>query len=169
MVSKMPKKSRRHYLKEKEARRLLFDFSQRLKTDLVRLLGSEPRVEMHETEGAEIFIINGKPMLVRSGGEFFPTLDSKEALQAIPIIVIDMGAVPFICKGADVMVPGVVRVEGEFEENDLILVTDEQHGKPLAIGFALFNSRVMKNMKHGKIMKNIHHVGDRLWNYLRQF
>ena len=169
MVSKMPKKPRRHFLKEKEARKLLLDFSQRLKTDVEQLLGSKPRIEVNETEAAEIFILNGKPLLARSDGEFFPTLAFEEAFPFISRIVVDMGAVPYVCKGADVMAPGVVSVKGEFEENDLLLVIDERHSKPLAIGVALFNSQAMKNMKHGKIVKNIHHVGDKLWNYLRDF
>jgi len=169
MVSKMPKKPRRHFLKEKEARKLLLDFSQRLKTDVEQLLGSKPRIEVNETEAAEIFILNGKPLLARSGGELFPTLAFEEVFPFISRIVVDMGAVPYVCKGADVMAPGVVSVKVEFEENDLLLVVDERHGKPLAICVALFNSQVMKNMKHGKIVKNIHHVGDKLWNYLREF
>jgi PUA domain protein len=153
----MPNKPRRHFLKEKEARKLFIDFSQRLKTDVEQLLGSKPRIEVNETEAAEIFILNGKPLLARLDGEFFPTLAFKEAFPFISRIVVDMGAVPYVCKGADVMAPGVVSV------------IDERHGKPLAIGVALFNSRTMKNMKHGKIVKNIHHVGDKLWNYLRKF
>jgi len=168
MVSKMPKKPRRYFLKEKEARRLLLDFSQRLKTDFEQLLGAKPRIEVNETEAAEIFIFNGKPLLVRSGGELFPTLAFEEVFPFISRIVVDMGAVPYVCKGADVMAPGVVSIKGEFEENDLLLVVDERHGKPLAIGVALFNSQAMKNVKHGKIVKNIHHVGDKLWKTLRK-
>lgn len=168
MVSKMPKKPRLHFLKEKEARRLLLDFSQRLKTDFEQLLGAKPRIEVNETEAAEIFICNGKPLLVRSGGELFPTLAFEEVFPFISRIVVDMGAVPYVCKGADVMAPGVVSIKGEFEENDLLLVVDERHGKPLAIGVALFNSQAMKNVKHGKIVKNVHHVGDKLWKTLRK-
>lgn len=169
MVPKMPRKPRRHFLKEKEARKLLLNFSQRLKTDVEQLLGTKPRIEVNETETTEIFIFNGKPLLVRSGSELFPTLAFEEVFSFISRIVVDMGAVPYVCKGADVMAPGVVNIEGEFEENDLLLVVDECHGKPLAIGVALFNSQAMKNMGHGKIVKNVHHVGDELWNYLRSF
>ena len=165
----MPKKRRRHYLKEKEARRLLLDFCHRLKTDDKKLLGSEPRIEMNESEGVEIFILNGKPLLARSGGKLFPTLAFEEVFPSISKIVVDMGAVPYVCKGADVMAPGVVSVTGEFEENDLLVVLDERHGKPLAIGVALFNSQALRNMKHGKIVKNIHHVGDKIWSHLKEF
>jgi PUA domain protein len=167
-VSKVSKKLRRHFLKEKEVRKLFFDFSQRLKVDAERLFGPKPHVEVNETETAEILIIDGKPLLARFDGTLFPTLAFEKIFPFLPKIVVDMGAVPYVCKGADVMAPGVVSVEGDFKENDLLLIVDERHGKPLMIGVALFNSQAMKNLKQGKIVKNIHHVGDRLWNALKE-
>jgi len=161
------KKPRRYFLKEKEARKLFLDFSQRLKVDAERLFGSKPRVEVNETEVAELFIIDGKPLLARSDKALFPTLAFDEVFHFLPRIVVDMGAVPYVCDGADVMAPGVVSIEGDFKENDFLLVVDERHGKPLMIGVALFNSQAMKNLKQGKIVKNVHHVGDKIWKALR--
>ncbi len=169
MVLEMPRKPRRHFLKEKQARKLLLDSSHRLKTDVEQLLGPKLRIEVNQNEDFEIFILNGKPLLARAGGDVIPTLAFDEIFSLISRIVVDMGAVPFVCKGADVMAPGVVSVDREFEKNDLLLVVDERHSKPLAIGVALFDSQAMRNMKHGKIVKNIHHVGDKLWGYLREF
>jgi len=164
----MPKNPRRHFLKEKEARKLLLDLNQRVGVDAERLLGSKPSIEVNETEVAEIFIVNGKPLLAKSGSAFFPTLVFDEVFSFLPRIVVDMGAVPYVCKGADVMAPGVVDIEGRFKENDLLLIVDERHGKPLAIGVALFDSQAMKTQRHGKIVKNIHHVGDKLWDALKK-
>lgn len=164
----MPKKSGRHFLKEREAKELVLDFSQRIKVDAERLFGSKPRVEVNEVEVAEIFIIDGKPLLAKSGGTLFPTLAFDEVFPFLPKIVVDMGAVPYICKGADVMAPGVVSIDGDFKENDLVIIVDERHGKPLMIGVALFDSQGVKNLKHGKIVRNIHHVGDKLWKALRK-
>jgi PUA-domain protein len=168
-MSKMPKKSRRYFLKEKEARKLLLDFSKRLRTDVEQVLGVKPRIEVNETEAAEVFILDGKPLLATAGGEVFPTLVFEQVFPFVSRIVVDMGAVPYVCKGADVMAPGVVSIKGEFKENDFLLVVDERHGKSLAIGVAIFNSQVMKNLKHGKVVKNLHHVGDKLWSFLRSF
>ncbi len=66
------------------------------------------------------------------------------------------------------MAPGVVKIDGEFNTGDLLLVVDERHGKPLAIGVALLDSHAMRKLEHGKIVKNIHYVGDRLWKMLRE-
>ena len=167
MVPELPKKRRRHFLKEKEAKRFLLEVSKTLGTDIERLLGSKTGVEVNETEISEVFIFDGRPLLARSNGVLFPTLYFEELFSIIPKIVVDMGAVPYVCKGADVMAPGLVTIKGEFEENDLLLVVDERHGKPLAVGVALFGSEDMKVLNSGKIVKNLHYVGDKLWNYLR--
>jgi len=166
-VPELPKKRRRHFLKEKEAKRFLLEVSKTLGTNIEQLLGSKTGVEVNETENAEIFFFNGRPLLARSNGVLFPTLYFEELFSVIPKIVVDMGAVPYVCKGADVMAPGVRAIKGEFEENDLILVVDERHGKPLAVGVALFGSEDMKALDSGKIIKNLHYVGDKLWNYLK--
>jgi len=162
------KKPKRHFLKEKETKKLFLDFSKKFKVDAERLFGLTPRVEVNETEVAEIFIVNGKPSLAKSGETLFPTLAFEEVFPFLPKIVVDMGAVPYVCKGADVMAPGVVSIEGDFKENEFLLVVDERHGKPLMMGVALFDSQAMKNLKQGKIVRNVHHVGDRLWSALKR-
>ena len=163
----MPKKRCRHFLKEKETKRFLLEVSKTLGADIEQLLGSKTRVEVNETETADIFIFNGKPLLARVDVDLFPTLIFEELFPLMPKIVVDMGAVPYVCKGADVMAPGVVAIKGEFEEKDLLLIVDERHGKPLAVGIALFSSEAMKTVSHGKTVKNLHYVGDKLWNYLK--
>lgn len=167
MVPELPKKRRRHFLKEKEAKRFLLEVSKTLGTNIEQMLDSKTGIEVNETETAELFIFNGRPLLAKSNGVLFPTLSFEELFSVIPKIVVDMGAVPYVCKGADVMAPGVRAIKGEFEKNDLILVVDERHGKPLAVGVALFGSEDMKALDSGKIVKNLHYVGDKLWNYLR--
>jgi PUA domain protein len=79
-----------------------------------------------------------------------------------------MGAVPFVCNGADVLAPGVVRIEGAFAVGDFALVVDERHGKPLAVVSALVDSQAASGMKRGKVAGNLHYVGDALWNMLRR-
>jgi PUA domain protein len=166
-VPELPKKCSRHFLKEKDAKKFLLEVSKTLGTDLEQLLGSKTGVEVNETETADFFIFDGRPLLAKSNGVLFPTLYFKELFSVIPKIVVDMGAVPYICKGADVMAPGVRIIKGEFQENDLLLVVDERYGKPLAVGVALFGSEEMKSLNSGKIIKNLHYVGDKLWNYLK--
>jgi len=166
-VLELAKKRRRYFLKAKEAKRFLSDVSETFGADIEQFLESKSRVEVNETESAEIFFFNGTPLLARADGLLFPTLTFEEFFPLMPRLVVDMGAVPYVCKGADVMAPGVVSINGEFKENDVLLITDERHGKPLAVGVALFNSEDMKAVNRGKTVKTLHYVGDKLWNHLK--
>jgi PUA domain protein len=138
-----------------------------LGTDIERFIESNSRVEITETETGDLFIFNGRPLLVRTDSYLFPTLFFEELVANLPKIVIDMGAIPYICKGADVMAPGILTIKDEFEENDIVLIVDERHGKHLVVGAALFSSENMKKIKRGKTVKNLHYVGDKLWNDIR--
>jgi PUA domain protein len=164
----MPKAFRRHFLREKEAAQLLRKFSRQIKVDQKRLFGEKIRVETVETDVGKIFLVGGAPLLAVYKEVFLPTLVFDDALKCLSKVIVDMGAVPHICNGADVMAPGVVRIEGEFQTDDFLLVIDKRHRRPIAIGKALFNSRAMKGIKQGKTVKNLHHVGDKLWNLLKQ-
>jgi PUA domain protein len=164
----MPKILKRHYLKEKETESLLKELSQKLNFDTKEVLGSKPQIELAETQSARIFIVEGKPMFARLNNLLFPTLVFREILPFLPKIVVDMGAIPHICDGADVMAPGIVRIQGDFDKDDILLVADERHEKPLAIGIALFDLQRMRKLKRGKAAKNIHYVGDKLWNLLKK-
>lgn len=158
----MFKVSKRHFLKEKEAEQLLKELSQKLKVDPEQLLGTN-RIEQTETQGAKIFFINGKPLLARLDGRLLPTLKFEEVLSLLPKLVVDMGAVSHVCNGADVMAPGVVKIKGDFHEGDFLVIADERHEKPLAVGIALANSRTAETLKRGKVAENVHFVGDKLW------
>jgi len=160
----MSRKHRRYSLKSKEARDLLNKASEKLKTDLRTIVGAKAGIEVLETDSGEIFLINGNPLLFRTGKNVLPTLFFKEILTLLPAVVVDMGAVPYVCNGADIMAPGIVRVQGEFNNGDMILVVDQKHGKPLALGESLLDAEKAKNVKQGAVVKNLHFVGDKIWD-----
>ncbi len=164
----MPQSFQRRFLKKREATQLLLSISKKLKTSPKELFGTKTRVESTEIQDGKIFFINSMPLLVSYKDTLFPTLLFSEALNRLPKITVNMGAVPYICNGADVMAPGVVQIEGQFQTDEFLLVVDERHHKPLAVGKALYNSEDMKNLKQGKIVENIHYVGDKHWNFLKQ-
>ena len=78
-------------------------------------------------------------------------------------VVIDMGAVGFIIKGADVMAPGVVDADPAILQEDFVWICDEKHRKPLATGAALMTGEEMKTKKPGKAVKTLQYIGDRFW------
>jgi PUA domain protein len=165
----MSKKYRRYFLKAKEVKALLSKSSERLKVDFERVFNTKVNLEVVETDFGEILLINSKPLLMKIGENIFPTLIFKEAFALTPKVVVDMGAVPPICNGADVMAPGIVHFEGEFRKGDLVFVADEKHGKPIAVGEILYDVDTAKKIKQGVVVKNIHFVGDKIWSFIKEF
>ena len=64
-------------------------------------------------------------------------------------------------------VRGTLRIEGEFSKGDIVLVVDEKHRKPLALGEILYNAKNAKNIKQGVVVKNLHFVSDKIWNFAK--
>ena len=94
--------------------------------------------------------------------ELIPTLQSLLKRNFLKAITIDMPAVKYIVNGADVMRPGIVSFD-EFMKNEIISIIDEKNKKPLAVGKALYSSEEMKAMEKGKVVKNLHWIGDEVW------
>ena len=164
----MSEKHRRYFLKARESKELLDKASKRLGTGLERALKDKSKVEVVEAESIEIFLLDGKPALAKTGENIYPTLTFKEFLDRSPKATVDMGAVPHVCKGANIMAPGIRQFNGEFQKGDLVLITDEKHGKPIALGEILYDTEQAKNIKQGAVITNIHYVGDKTWSLLKQ-
>ena len=102
--------------------------------------------------------------------KLYPVIHERnlEALNRLPSVIVDMGAVPHIVNGADVMRPGIKDFRGEFNEGDFVVVRDERNLRPLAVAIALVGLEECRAMKRGKVAKNIHHVNDRIWKLMRR-
>jgi PUA domain protein len=154
---------RRYPLKSKEARQIVEEASKTLKLNL----DDKAIVEVVESDVGEIYLLGGKPLLFKSGNRVLPTLLFAEFTAKAPKIVVDMGAIPYVCKGATVMAPGIVRIEGEFKSGELVLIVDMKHGKALALGESLLDSETAKQAKKGPVVKTLHYVSDKIWDYIK--
>jgi len=85
----------------------------------------------------------------------------------LPRITVDMGAVPHVVGGADIMAPGIRKVEGTFGEKELVVIIDEKHGKFLSVGRSLLGSEALAATKKGKVIVNVHYVGDVVWETIK--
>ncbi len=162
----MPTKQRRYPLKTKEAKQILTDVSAKVKLNLETLFGKST-MEVVESDLGEVYLINGKPLLHKIGDKILPTLHFTEFTSNAPKIVVDMGAVPYVCKGATIMAPGIVRIEGEFFKGDLVVAVDMKFGKMLAIGETLMDVETARQTKKGPIVKTLHYVSDKIWDYTK--
>jgi len=161
------RKGRRYTLKSRETKTLLVDVSQRLRIAFDELIDSKSNIEAIETGNAELLLVNRKPLLFRTGGLAYPTLIFEEALSKLSKAVVDMGAVRFVCNGAAIMAPGIVRFEGEFSEGDVVVVVDVKYRKPLALGEVQFDSQLIRKVEKGVVIKNLHYVSDDIWTAIK--
>ena len=163
----MPTKQRRYPLKAKESKQIVEEASKELRLDLEAIYSSKANVEVVESDVGSIYIVGGKPALFKDGERILPTLLFNEFIAKAPKIVVDMGAVPYVCKGADVMAPGIVRIEGEFTQGELVIVVDVKFGKALALGESLINAENARCIRRGPVVKTLHYVGDKVWDYIK--
>jgi PUA-domain protein len=155
---------RRYWLRKDEAKQLARE-AEKFGENASKLL--EKGVELLELEDdKKIVLAGGKGLFIISRDGLFPTLHAVSLLQ-LNRVVIDIGAVPHIANGADVMGPGVVSADAKIKAGDAVAVVDERHGKPLAIGLALVPGTEIMAPK-GKVVKTIHYVGDEVWQFLQE-
>ena len=142
-------------MKRKAAKRLL--------TGLSSTFGElkAGKVETAQFEDKELYLFDGSIEFVKDDNGFYPFLGGSY-LDSLPKVAVDMGAIRFVCNGADVMAPGINEM-GAFAEGDLVVIRDMNHGKALAIGVANKSSVDIEASKKGKVIKNLHYVGDKLW------
>lgn len=91
-------------------------------------------------------------------------LENKILYDKIKKVVVDMGAVKFVVSGADIMRPGIVNFDDGIVKDDIVLVIDANYKKPLAVGIMMFYGEEAKAIQNGKVVKNVHWVGDKVWN-----
>ena len=133
--------------------------------DYSTILKSNSKVELIETDTEDIILIDGTPMIMWIDGEPFPTLKGALELDIkSKYVVVDMGAVKFVIKGADIMSPGITDADPKINEGDLVIIIDETHRKPLATGRSIISGPEMVENREGKAVKTIHHIGDKIWD-----
>jgi len=126
-------------------------------------LSKKDKVELWEDE-KKIITINDTPSFFYYGNRPVPTLKYLQEHEILKKITVDMGAIKFVVNGADIMRPGITEIAEEIINNDFVVIIDANNHKPLAVGIALFSSEEMQAKNSGKVIKNIHYVGDELWN-----
>jgi PUA-domain protein len=153
-------------LKERESKPLIDELK---KIDGYQQLSHKSRVELQPIKNAELVFVDGHPVALRRSGELIPTLVNNEAIVTLPKVVVDMGAVPHVVGGADIMAPGIRKVQGVFSVGQLLVIVDEKHGKGLALGRALQDSSSISKISKGKVIQNLHYVGDSAWELIKTF
>ena len=119
-------------------------------------------LKVHQiSDEAQIITGNGIKIL-KINEEYLPFLSETETLEKFPNVMVDMGAVKFMCKGANVMRPGIKKFT-EFEKGKLVCIIEESQHKFLAVGKSMVSSEEMESMEKGEVIKNLHYISDKFW------
>lgn len=113
-------------------------------------------------EHDNILYLNNEKFLIIQDKKYLPHLKSVENTK-LKSVFVDKGAIPFIIKGADLMRPGISKIEDNIQKGEIILIKDENHNKNLAIGFSLVSSEELKSQEKGKSIQIYHYFNDKYY------
>ncbi len=117
---------------------------------------------VHEVEPGGKIITGGGLVILHVDGQYLPFLTQDELLRRFPQVTVDMGAVRFMCNGANVMRPGI-KAHSEFQRDEVVCIVDESQHRFLAVGLSVVSSVELDSMESGKVVRNIHYISDKFW------
>jgi len=150
------------HLKDKEAKQIVREFEIRFPIAKEQLKATDHLQELVTNDGSIIFA-DDVPILIRKKDLWIPSLKFEIVIGSLPKVIVDMGAIPHIANGAQIMRPGIRLISDNFRKNEFVVIQDERFHKSLAIGTADVDSESMKAMTKGKVITNLHYVGDDFW------
>ena len=138
--------------------------------DILRSVSDKWKIELSKNKNLKVHYLDNDAQIIIGNGfkilkimnEYFPFLSETSLLEKFPNVMVDMGAVKFMCNGANVMRPGI-RNYTEFKKNEIVCVIEESKHKFLAVGIAILDSSELDGMSKGEVIKNIHYISDKYW------
>ena len=127
-------------------------------------LPKSAQAQCTEPEDGVVFVVLEGFEFVQSGEAFFPFLGSPGTLALFPTAMVDEGAIKFLLNGADVMRPGIKKLDDWGAAGKMVVVREEKKGRAIAVGTSMVSSGDAQGMTKGGCIKNLHRVGDRFWN-----
>lgn len=119
-----------------------------------------------EDEGSNhslLFNKNYEARFFKFEDKYLPTIQFIRENPAVdfPHVKVDQGAVRHILNGADIFAQGVTSMSRDFGTNTIVMVFNPQDAV-LALGKSLKSYTEIINSK-GKAFRNIHFLGDSIW------
>lgn len=108
--------------------------------------------------------LNKEPIFFFVDDKLIPSLKLLLKNKFLKQITVDMGAVKFICNGADVMRPGITTIDSDIDRGEIVVVIDERNKTPLVVGESLYSTQELNELRDGRVIKNLHFIGDDKWN-----
>ncbi|MFW9848749.1 MAG: DUF1947 domain-containing protein [Candidatus Thorarchaeota archaeon] len=166
-MPKIEKIKKRHLLKRKQQKAELEKIESALGTEIRVDVGTQLETGILDDD-TRVLIYQNEILFFERENRFFPTLHALlKDMISIPRIAVDMGAIRYVVNGADIMRPGITKIDDDVRKNAAVAIVDETHGKPLAVGIATMDSEEMRSATSGKVVLSVHHVNDRLWDFTK--
>ena len=139
-------------------------------TSLLKIVSERWGMEFPKIKNLKVHQITNDAQIITGQGikilkiddDYLPFLSETETLEKFPNVTVDMGAVKFMCKGANLMRPGIKKFT-EFEKDKLVCIIEESQHKFLAVGKAMVSSSELEEMEKGEVIKNMHYISDNFW------
>jgi len=124
-------------------------------------------LKFHHLNDNEIIITGSGLTAIKINDKILPHLSEVKLLEKFPHIMVDMGAIKFVCKGANVMKPGITKLS-TFENDDIVCVIEESNNKFLSVGVAKMSSDDAKVANSGVVVENLHYISDKYWEIKKE-
>ncbi|MBI4147696.1 RNA-binding protein [Candidatus Woesearchaeota archaeon] len=107
--------------------------------------------------------VDGIVAFLKQDDLWIPCLKLLQQHNFLKTVTVDSGAVQFVCSGADVMRPGITAFDTDIQKDEIVAIVDQTHKKPIAVGRMLVSGTEATALAKGKIIRNLHFVGDDAW------
>jgi len=145
-------------ISKSETTQLLKTVSEKWKIDIPKI----KNLKVYEIDNDTQLITGKEIKILKIKDEYLPFLSETSTLEKFPFVQVDMGAVKFMCKGANLMRPGIKKFS-EFSQNDIVCIIEESQNKFLAVGKSEVDSSELENMEKGEVLRNLHYISDKAW------
>jgi len=169
----------RHFLSKKNARKIIEIIKNEYPLLFQEYITGNRDVEMAKVNVNDnkytIYIIKRKPLVIELNSKLIPLMtivlelynkySFNKLASSFKYVLTDQGAMKPILRGADVMAPGIID-NNEFLKGDIVVIfaNTKSSNIPIAVGKALKDSKELNYSKKGKVVKNLHRIGDRIWD-----
>ncbi len=154
-----------YVISKKETERVL-DLLNKTWTNV--LIPKVKNIKVFEIENSKSIVAIDSLVGVFIKDEFIlPFLGKSDVLDKFPSVTVDSGSIKFICNGAKILRPGILKFD-RFAKNDIVAVKDERFAKYLSVGLALDDSNIAEKLQKGYVVDNLHFVGDKFWDAYKE-
>lgn len=162
------------YLSKKTVKSILTFLENRKDIDpiFLEIIREHEEVKIVISSRFEIIVFDSIPALFRKldRGIYIPTLYvlnmlySNKKIVIVPSVTTDEGAIAPLKRGADLMIPGIKKINKSFSKGDIVAIMEPGERYIVAVGIALVNSIDVAPNTKGRGIENLSHIDDEIWS-----